>query len=128
MNKGETKKSQANVFYSRRWVWSYKGGSLTKIRQTYSKSIKNVRGDSTQTKAPTSPFQIGDSLRYTDDGQNEMVGMVDVNKNDTESIKYIIKFLRVNTMAATKEFFKSRNVTYIVSIKTSSEEYDLSGT
>ena len=42
-----------------------------------------------------------------------MVDLVDVNKNDLYSIKYIIKLLMVNKMVVTKEFLKSRNVSYI---------------
>ena len=52
-----------------------------------------------------------------------MVRLVDVNKNDPVSIKYIIKFLRGNTMVFNKELLKSRNVPYIVSITILSEEY-----
>ena len=59
--------------------------------------------DSNQTKDQTSFFQICDSLIYTNKEQNEMADLVDVNKNDTDSIKYIIKFLRGNTMVITKE-------------------------
>ena len=33
-----------------------------------------------------------------------------LKKNDPDSTKYIIKLLRGNTMAVTKEFFKSRSV------------------
>ena len=39
-----------------------------------------------------------------------MVDLVDVNTNDPDSIKYIIKFLRGDTMVVTKELLKSRNV------------------
>ena len=49
--------------------------------------------------------------------------MVDINKNYPDSIKYIIKLLRINKMVVTKEFLKSRNVTYIGSIPISSENY-----
>ena len=45
-----------------------------------------------------------------------MVELVDVNKNDPDSIKYIIKFLRVNTIVVTKKFLNSRNVPDIGSI------------
>ena len=41
---------------------------------------KNVWRDSTQTKVPNSPFQVGDSLRYTNVGHNDMVEIVDINK------------------------------------------------
>ena len=50
-----------------------------------------------------------------------MVYMVDINTNDPYSIKYIIKFLRGNTMVVTKEFLKSRNVPDIGSITIYSE-------
>ena len=81
---------------------------------------KKVWIDSTQTKAPTSSLQFGDPMRYTNEGYNEMVDLVEVNTNDPDSIKYIINLLRVNTMIVTKEFLKSRNVPYIGSIQISS--------
>ena len=68
---------------------------------------------STQTKSPTSPFQISNSLIYEHEGQNEMVELVDVNTNDPDSIKFIIKFLVVNTIVVTMELLKSRNVSDI---------------
>ena len=52
-----------------------------------------------------------------------MVDLVDVNKNDPYSIKYIIKLLIVNTMVFTKELLKSRNVSDIGSIPIYSEDY-----
>ena len=52
-----------------------------------------------------------------------MVELLDVNKNDPDSINYIIKFLRGNRMVVTKEFLKSSNVPDIGSIIISSEEY-----
>ena len=52
-----------------------------------------------------------------------MVDLVNINTNDSGSIKYNIKLLRGNTMIVNKEFLKSRNVTYIVSIPISSEDY-----
>ena len=52
-----------------------------------------------------------------------MAVLVDVNTNDPDSIKYINKLLRGNTMVVTKDFLKSRNVPDTVSIQTSSEEY-----
>ena len=45
--------------------------------------------DSTQTKTPTLPFHIGDSLRYTNEGHNYMVYLVGMNTNGHDSIKYI---------------------------------------
>ena len=42
-----------------------------------------------------------------------MVDLVDVNTNDLDSIKFIIKLLMVNTMVVTKELLKSRNVSDI---------------
>ena len=50
-----------------------------------------------------------------------MVDLVDLNKHDLDSIKYMIRFLRVNTMLVTKELLKSKNVPCIVSIQISSE-------
>ena len=52
-----------------------------------------------------------------------MVEQVDVNTNYSDSIKYIFKFLIVNTMVVTKEFLKSRNVSDIVPITIYSEYY-----
>ena len=52
-----------------------------------------------------------------------MVDLVDENKNDPYSIKYIIKLLIVNTMVFTKELLKSRNVSDIGSIPIYSEDY-----
>ena len=52
--------------------------------------VKPSNKDSTQTKAPTSSFQIGDSLIYKNEGHNEMVDLVDVNTNDPDSMKWII--------------------------------------
>ena len=39
-----------------------------------------------------------------------MVDMVNINTNDSDSIKNIIKFLRGKTMIVSKEFLKSRDV------------------
>ena len=64
-------------------------------------SIKVWR-DSTQTKSPTSPFHIGDSLIYINESHNDILNLVGVNTNDPDSIKYIFKFLRGNTMVVTK--------------------------
>ena len=52
-----------------------------------------------------------------------MVELEDVNKNDTDRIKYIIKFLIGNTMLVTKEFLNSMNLPDIGSIKISSEDH-----
>ena len=49
--------------------------------------------ESTQTKYPTSPFHIVDSIRYTNVLHNEVVELVDVNINEPYSIKYRIKLL-----------------------------------
>ena len=49
------------------------------------KPSKKVWNDSTQNKAPTSPFQIGDSLIYKNEVHNEMLDLVDVNTNDINS-------------------------------------------
>ena len=48
--------------------------------------------------------------------------LVDVNTNYPYIIKYIIEFLRVNTMLVTKDFLKSSNVPDIGSIPIYSEE------
>ena len=52
-----------------------------------------------------------------------MVYMVGVNTNDPDTIKYIIKFFRGNTMVVTQEFLKSMNVPYIGSIPIYLEDY-----
>ena len=49
-------------------------------------SIKVWR-NSSQTEAPTSFSQIGDSIEYKNEGQNEMVDLVYVNTNYPDSIK-----------------------------------------
>ena len=77
------------------------------------KPSKKVWRYSTQTKSPTSPFQIGDSLIYKNEVHNEMVDLVDVNTNDPDSIKFIIKLLMVHTMVVMTELLKSRNVSDI---------------
>ena len=43
--------------------------------------------DSTQPKNKTSPFHIGDSIRYKNDGHNDIMDLVGVNTNDTDIIK-----------------------------------------
>ena len=67
----------------------------------------------TQTKNPTSPFQIGDSLIYTYEGHNKMVDMLYLNENDPDIKYYSSKFLHGNKKVATKEFLKSINVPYM---------------
>ena len=52
-----------------------------------------------------------------------MVELVDLNTNDPDIIKYIIKFLRVNQKLVTKDLLNSSNVPDIVSIPISSEDY-----
>ena len=52
-----------------------------------------------------------------------MVQLMDVNTNDADIIKYLIKSLRGNIMVVNKEFLKSRNVPDIVSIPIYSEDY-----
>ena len=49
--------------------------------------------------------------------------MVDINTNDSDSIKYRIKLLRGSTIIVTKEVLKSRNVTDILYISISPEGY-----
>ena len=48
---------------------------------------------------------------------------MDINRNNTDSIKYIIKFLRRNTMILTKYFLKSGNVSDFGSITFYSQDY-----
>ena len=50
--------------------------------------------NSTQTKNPTSPFNIGDYLRYNNKGKNDIVDLADINTNDNDSTQCRIKFLR----------------------------------
>ena len=52
-----------------------------------------------------------------------MMEMVDVNKNDSGNIKYIIKFLRKDKMLVTNDLLKSKNVPDIGSIEISLYEY-----
>ena len=87
-----------------------------KLDRTLVKTSNKVWRGSTQTKTPTSPFHIGDSLRYKNDAQNEMVEMVYIKTNDTDIIKYSIKFLRGNTMIVNNELLKSSTVSDIGSI------------
>ena len=49
--------------------------------------------------------------------------LVDVNTNNSDTIKYIIRFLRGNSIIVTKEFLQSINVPDIGSIPISSEGY-----
>ena len=76
-----------------------------------------------QTKNPTSPLHIDDSLRYINYGHNEMVELVGISTNNPKSTKYRIKFLPVNTKSVTKEFLKSSIVPDIASIPISEEDY-----
>ena len=62
--------------------------------------------DSTQAKTPDSPFHIGDSLRYINEGHNEMVELLDINTNDPDITKYIINLLRGNTLIVNKGCLK----------------------
>ena len=77
---------------------------------------KKVWRDSKRIKTPTLPFHIGDSLKYTNEGHNEMEDLVYLNTNNPYRLKYRIKFLRGNTMVVTKELLKSRNAPEIGSI------------
>ena len=52
-----------------------------------------------------------------------MVELVDINTNDPNIIKYIIKFLIWNTIIVTKEFLKSSNVPDIGYIPIYPKEY-----
>ena len=79
--------------------------------------------DSKQNKTPTSPFHIGDSLRYTNEGHNDMVEMVDTNNNDPDITNCRIIFLRGNILVVTKESLKSSNVPDIGYIPIYSEDY-----
>ena len=56
-------------------------------------SKKNCR-DSTETKNSSSPFHIGDSLRYTNEGHNEMVDLMNINTKDPDITNYIMKLLK----------------------------------
>ena len=52
-----------------------------------------------------------------------MVELVDVNTTNPYIIKYIIRFLRGNTIVVTNGLLKSRNISDIGSISISSEDY-----
>ena len=79
--------------------------------------------DSTQTKTPNSPLQVGDSLIYPNEVQNGIMELVDINTNYPDRTNYRNDFLRGNKKIVTKEFLKSRNVPGIGSITISSEDY-----
>ena len=51
-----------------------------------------------------------------------MVDLVNINTNDSDSIKYIIKILRGKTIIVSKDFFKSRDVPEFGSTQISSED------
>ena len=57
--------------------------------------------DSTKTKTPTSPFQIGESLRYTNKEHTEMLDLVDINTNDPDRNNCRIKLFIRNTIIVT---------------------------
>ena len=56
--------------------------------------------DSNQTKILTSSFNISDSLWCKNYGHNEMLKLLDINKNNPDNIKYTIKLFRRNTMGS----------------------------
>ena len=70
----------------------------------------NLWRESTKNITPSSPFRIGDSLRYTNEVHNEMMDLLDINTNDPDNTNYSIKFLRGNTMVLTKQLIKLINV------------------
>ena len=82
-----------------------------------------VSRESTQNKTPTATFHISDYLRYTNEGYNYMVYLVDISTDDPGRINYRIKLLRGNIMMVTKEFLKSKNMLDIGLITISSEDY-----
>ena len=53
---------------------------------------------------PNSSFHISDSLRYTNYGHNEMLDLMDIKTNYSDSNNYSTTFLRGNTMIVTKEW------------------------
>ena len=75
---------------------NFKGSNLKKIRKNQGQSTKNVCKDSTQSRITTAHFQIGDYLRYTNAGHNEMVELMDIKNNKNARTEYTIKFLRGN--------------------------------
>ena len=79
--------------------------------------------DSTKNNTLNPTFRIGNSLGYTNEKNNEMAELVDINNNDHESTKCIINFLQVKTKVFTKELLKSRNVRDIASLPIYSHDY-----
>ena len=59
---------------------------------------------------------MDDYLRYTNEGYNKMVDMVDINANNFKSINNSLKFLRRNKKVFMKEFLRSGNTPNIASI------------
>ena len=67
-------------------------------------SSNKVQRYSTKSKTPTSYLDMGDSLRYTYEVENEMVELVelvDINKNEPASKKYSTNIFCGNTKIAT---------------------------
>ena len=75
-----------------------------KLYRNLVNSSNKVWRESAQTKNPTSPFQIGDYIGYTTEGQNDILELVDINTNGTDITKYSIDFLRGNKMILINEF------------------------
>ena len=55
-------------------------------------SSNKVQRYSTKSKTPTSYLDMGDSLRYTYEVENEMVELVDINKNDHQEKSTVSSF------------------------------------
>ena len=53
--------------------------------------------DSTQTKTPNSPIQVGESLSYPNEVHNGIMELVDTKKIGPDRTNYRRKFLRGNT-------------------------------
>ena len=58
-----------------------------RLGRTLVNPSNNFLRGSTQTKNPNPTLQIGDYLRYTNEGQSEMVEMLDINTNDNDRKK-----------------------------------------
>ena len=96
---------------------------LNKLDRPIVSQLNKVWRDSTQNKNPNLLFQIGEYIRYIDEGHNEILGLVYIKTNDHDITHCSIKLLRLNTITLTKEFLKSRNVPDIGSIPIYSKYY-----
>ena len=65
--------------------------------------------DSKQSKTSTSHLKTGYSLRYKNEGHNEIMDLTDINANDPAIKNHSINVLSGNTKLVTREFIKPKN-------------------